>query len=49
MTTNVNGEATCFVSVLNVVWLLLGRDYHATYAGTVNYLPSSAIGQAKLL
>ena len=48
-TTNGNGEATCFVSVLNAVWLLLGRDYHASYAGTVNYLPSSAIGQAMLL
>ena len=47
-TTNADGQATCSVSVLNAVWLALGRDYHATYAGTANYLPSSATGQAKL-
>jgi hypothetical protein len=46
--TNANGVATCTVSVLGVVALLLGPFYSATYGGGTDYLASSTTGKVTL-
>jgi hypothetical protein len=48
-TTNANGVATCTVSVLGVLALVLSPSYSATYSGGTDYLASNAKGKVNLL
>jgi hypothetical protein len=47
--TNTSGVATCSVSVLDAVLLLLSPSYSVSYAGGADYDATRTTGESKLL
>lgn len=47
--TNADGVASCSVSVLNILAVLLGQPYGASFAGDESYGPSAATGASTLI
>lgn len=48
-TTNATGLASCSVPILNIVAVLLGQPYAASFAGDATHLPATTSGPSRLL